>query len=239
MHFYHLKLLPAMQWKIEPLALATHLTEWWNYASISLEDVSATPDVLLWWEITFKSDSPKALYRTFINGKLDRDGSTIRLVGSFEMCIEFALHYRALIPNTIRVSLHEIIPTEEGVIELYPHTTKQEIFAMFIPKIDPVAWRILQILRDNSGLYQHHLLVQALEAGDHQTQDTPSIQQIHAIIYDLWRREYISSPGVRWLPERPASIDGIFDDEAWNQMMLSLSHTGERALIAYRMLMKL
>lgn len=118
-------------------------------------------------------------------------------------------------------------------------TLKQEIFAMFIPKMDPIAWQILQILRDNDGCYPHHLLIQALEASDDQAQDIPSIQQIHTIIYDLWRRDYISSPGVRWLPERPASIDGIFDDEAWNQMMLSLGHAGERALIAHRFLMKL
>jgi hypothetical protein len=238
MHFYHLKLLPAMEWKIEPLALAAHLTQWWSHTSITFEDVSDMPDALLCWEVASNLDRPQAFMRRFIKGSLKRSENAINIVGRFEMCIEFALYYRALVPKSMLVSLHELFSIEDNVIELYPHTTKQEIFAMFSTDIDPLALRILHTLYDNDGLYPHHLLVQSLQKGEHQAHHPPSTQEVDATIYDLWRRDYVSSPGTRWLPERPANIDGIFNDEAWNQMMLSLTHRGERALIAHRMLMK-
>ncbi len=92
----------------------------------------------------------------------------------------------------------------------------------FTPEASNLSRAIQWVLQQEGGMVAYHVLLQELEGLTQGTTIVWSQTEINNAIYALWKQCILSSPGVRWLPQRPASIDGIFDDPAWHTMTLSL-----------------
>jgi hypothetical protein len=99
---------------------------------------------------------------------------------------------------------------------------RQWVTPLFIPNATNLAEAIPWVLHQAGGVLGYRELVTQLHRLTRGTSIVWSQSAINAALYTLWRANVISSPGVRWLPNRPNSIDGLFDDPAWQQMRISV-----------------
>ena len=94
--------------------------------------------------------------------------------------------------------------------------------APFTPDANNIPRAIEWVLQREDGILAYNELVRKLQKLTEGTGIVWTQTQVNEALYGLWRDYTISSPGVRWLPERPERIDGIFDDPSWHTMLITL-----------------
>jgi hypothetical protein len=94
----------------------------------------------------------------------------------------------------------------------------------FTPEADNLSRAIIWVLQQEGRELRYNELFRRLQQLTKGTTIVWSQIQMNQALYSLWRERVISSPGTRWLPKRPETIDGLFDNPAWHTMQISL-HT--------------
>lgn len=94
--------------------------------------------------------------------------------------------------------------------------------APFAPEANNLSRAIEWVLQREDGKLVYNELLQKLQKLTRGTAIVWTQTQVNEALYSLWKDYTISSPGVRWLPERPETIDGIFDDPSWHTMLITL-----------------
>jgi hypothetical protein len=188
-------------------------------------DIDRTPSqpTILSWEISSAHDIRVAGLKKVLAGSINQDRAQITLIGNEEMCIDFSLWYRSLVPAHVALFLQ--YSDVNALLEIHQETTVREIADFFIQDIDVVQEKILRFLVNQEGKVLSNVLIAEMQGTTNAPKKTSDIQIIFAI-EDLWKKGLISSPGTKWIMSDEDSTYGNISGYVSHSYLLTITDKG-------------